>query len=144
MLQHSLYYKIKLLITNHTNLQILIRRRVVRSNTLKQISKGKQSRDLSKESKKLWSDQRTWQKLIFVFCFLVFEGGCKTTFIAASNTAFTFCKTIVIIITSLSLADLSYKRLKCHSSINGLVTCCVFELHSIYANAPISFLSSWP
>lgn len=36
------------------------------------------------------------------------------------------------------------KKTPKHYAIDNLNTCCVFELHSIYAGAPISFLSSSP
>lgn len=72
----------------------------------------------------------------FFFCF----GGWRTTLIAASKTPFTFCSLQAQIYKWKSRHEKDPK----HYAIDNLNTCCVFELHSIYAGAPISFLSSSP
>lgn len=77
----------------------------------------------------------------FLF-FLFFFGGWRTTLMAASKTAFIFCIQrqrytfkVTIFYIFQTFKDLTLQRMR---------TCCVFELHSMYIGAPISFLSSSP
>lgn len=77
--------------------------------------------------------------LFFFFCL----GGWSTTLMAASKTAFTFCHYNITWIPSITRGEDKWQI--CQEEKNIICnTCCVFELHSMYAGAPISFFISSP
>jgi TRAP-type C4-dicarboxylate transport system permease small subunit len=81
----------------------------------------------------------------FFFCF----GGWRTTLMAASNTAFMFwvdggAKQQQSVTTNTANEELNAESSPRGAKEKNHSTCWVFELHSMYAAAPISFLSSSP
>lgn len=67
------------------------------------------------------------------FCF----GGWSTTVIAASNAPLTFCR-------SMMKSNQNKDAIKALQILRSVQTCCVFALHSMYEEAPISFRNSSP